>query len=88
MDLKREFLYGREYYKWGMPGWLLIVSLILSVTRSKRLKEFQRRTFKQVIFNLAGYLSAMIRREKKYEWSDEYRKMRIRHFAENFIPLL
>lgn len=70
----REFMYGREYYKWGLPlSILLLISPVLLARRQRDLKS--------AVCNLAGYLSAAVNRERRYPWWKNYAYYRTKHFA-------
>ncbi|MCS7104163.1 MAG: hypothetical protein NZ954_01175 [Thermofilaceae archaeon] len=70
----REYTYGYEYYKWGLPlPIFFLISPILLATR--------QRDVRSLVYNLAGYLSASINYEKKYPWWRRYSYHRTSHFV-------
>ncbi|MEM2009934.1 MAG: hypothetical protein QXV51_03720 [Thermosphaera sp.] len=86
----REFIYGIEYYKWGMPFFLL---LILPITRiylrlMKAMKPYQYKELKAFLFNVAGYLYALSHGLRKYEFNYDYGKMRLTHLYHSFKSIL
>jgi len=83
----REYQYGREYYKWGMPLPLLLVISILKIVKGRHLKEFEKRDLRAPLFNVAGYLSGMMER-KRYYWWRKYRDYRAYHFSKKFVLLI
>jgi hypothetical protein len=85
--IDREFMYGSEYYKWGMPLWFIIFLPFVSLIIRYRLKRFEYRSFKANLFNLTGYISAFFKREKKYYWWKGYSKYRTLHFISKFLSL-
>jgi len=77
----REFSYGYEYYKWGLPlSLLLLFSLILLLSN--------RKDFISVVNNIAGYISAFLRGERRYGWWRSYRYFRVRHAVTKFLQKL
>ncbi|MEM1720556.1 MAG: hypothetical protein QW496_06920 [Desulfurococcaceae archaeon] len=82
----REYAYGIEYYKWGMPPILLLLlpltRIYLKVTR--KMREHQRKDMKAYLYNIVGYIHALIHRTKKYEFHREYGRMRIVHLYHGF----
>ena len=72
---EREYYYGREYYKWGMPLRLLVLLLFISLIKIRQKK------FKKFLLNIAGYISAIVNKDKKYEWWKDYARMRVYHFV-------
>ncbi|MEM1596022.1 MAG: hypothetical protein QXS24_02590 [Desulfurococcaceae archaeon] len=82
----REYIYGVEYYKWGLPPILLVIHPItriyLKITR--KMKEYQRKNLRAYLYNAVGYVHALIHNVKKYEFSREYGKMRIIHLYHKF----
>lgn len=86
----REYIYGIEYYKWGMP---FILLLILPLTRiylkiAKKMKPYQRKELKAYLFNIIGYIHAFIHKFRKYDFHREYRRMRIRHLYDSVVRTL
>ncbi|MEM4530236.1 MAG: hypothetical protein QXL14_01175 [Candidatus Aenigmatarchaeota archaeon] len=84
---EREYIYGVEYYKWGLHPLLFI---ILFTTRvyliiSKKMKLFQKKSFKAFLYNFVGYLHAYLNNYKKYNFHKEYTKMRILHLINSFF---
>ncbi|MEZ0346877.1 MAG: hypothetical protein ABWK01_10015 [Infirmifilum sp.] len=70
----REYAYGQEYYMWGLSFPLLVLlSALLVFTKRKDLRS--------VVHNLAGYISAVLRHEKRYPWWRSYRYYRVRHLV-------
>ena len=43
--LRREFFYGIEYYRWGMPWWLVASMFILSYILKYKLEKYEYRTY-------------------------------------------
>ena len=82
----REFAYGVEYYKWGLPTQLLI--LIPVASRLLKLMPHEKRSFGANLTNIAGYLWAALHRVKKYSFHEKYGRMRSRHFAEKSLRVL
>jgi len=77
----REYSYGREYYKWGLPLSVFILLLPqLFVTR--------RRDLKSLIYNLVGYLSALLNKEKRYPWWRSYAYYRVKHLVSKLDKLI
>jgi hypothetical protein len=72
---EREYAYGIEYYKWGLP----LVILIMRVCE---------KGFRSILTNITGYLRATLYREDKYHFHRSYSKIRTRYFAENIIKRL
>ncbi|RLI12534.1 hypothetical protein DRO35_02905 [Candidatus Bathyarchaeota archaeon] len=83
----REYQYGIEYYKWGMPSTLLLVISTLKILKGKHLKEFEKRDLRAPLFNVAGYLSGMIKGER-YCWWRKYRYYRTYHFIKKLVFLI
>jgi hypothetical protein len=75
----REYIYGVEYYKWGMslPFLLIhpITRIYLKLTR--KIKEVQKKSFSAYLWNIVGYLHAALNRERRYYFHREYSRMRI-----------
>lgn len=74
----REYTYGREYYKWGLP-------LPLFILISPKLLATKRRDIRSLVCNLSGYLSAALAREARYEWWRRYAYFRTKHFVEKAL---
>ena len=85
----REYMYGIEYYKWGMPLVFLILHILtriyLKVT--KKMRETQEKNFKAYLWNIVGYIHASINKERKYYFHKEYGKMRILHIYHSIRTL-
>ncbi|MEM0119224.1 MAG: hypothetical protein QXJ38_02420 [Thermofilaceae archaeon] len=78
---QREYAYGCEYYKWGLPLPLFIfMTPVLLVTKQRDLRS--------VVYNLAGYLSALLRREKRYPWWRSYSYHRTKHIVSSIVQIL
>jgi len=76
----REYGYGVEYYKWGLPLTLLLVlSFVLLFTRKKDLKS--------IIYNFAGFIHAILNSEKKYPWWRSYRYFRLSHVIHRGVEI-
>lgn len=83
----REYFYGREYFKWGMPFKVLIIISAVRILKSRNLK-LMKENFKAFLFNSAGYISATINNEKRYQWWHSYSIMRGYHLASRILALL
>lgn len=81
-SLSREYMYGKEYYKFGIPLWFMLVRLIASIKN-----YFKRRTDRipitMSIYSIGGYISALA--TKKYQWHNTFSKrwtmMHLRRFV-------
>lgn len=85
----REYIYGMEYYKWGLP---LILLIILPLTRiylraTGRMKPYQQKSLKAFLYNIVGYIHALIHGEKKYGFHCKYGKMRIIHLYRELMTV-
>lgn len=80
---EREYAYGIEYYKWGMP--LQLVVLLPVAARLLRVSPHERRSLKAHLLNLAGYASAMLKRAPRYHFYQRYARARSRHFARRLL---
>jgi hypothetical protein len=85
-DKPREFAYGVEYYRWGLSP--LLLALMPFASRMLKLRPHERRRFEAHMVNIAGYVWAAVHRLSKYNFHRAYRKMRNRHFAENFLNVI
>ncbi|MEM0376187.1 MAG: hypothetical protein QXI90_00220 [Thermofilum sp.] len=74
----REYAYGAEYYKWGLPFPLLILM-------SPALLATGRRDLRSLVCNIAGYIAAALRGEERYEWWRKYAYFRTRNFAKRML---
>ncbi|MEM4436868.1 MAG: hypothetical protein QXO22_07990, partial [Thermosphaera sp.] len=86
----REFIYGIEYYKWGMPFFLLF---ILPITRiylrlMKAMKPYQYKELKAFLFNVVGYVYALSYGLRRYEFNRDYGRMRLIHLYHSFKSIL
>lgn len=76
---EREFVYGIEYYRWGLPIPILILlpisRIYLKIT--KRMKKHQVKPIRSYAYNFAGYLRAALLNIKKYEFHRNYKIMRL-----------
>jgi len=71
-QLPRELGYGYELYKYGFPfAFFIVYSLLLLVVG--------RKTFRSIIYNIAGYIYAHLHRINRYEWWQNYAYFRVRH---------
>ncbi|MEM2104445.1 MAG: hypothetical protein QW717_06110 [Candidatus Bathyarchaeia archaeon] len=73
---EREYFYGFEYYKWGVPFTLLMLLLLVNFVKTRR---------NYFLFSVAGYISALVKREKKYEWWRNYARVRTGHFIKRLL---
>lgn len=74
----REYAYGREHYKWGLPLPLFLVLSTLQLAA-------RQRNLRGVVSRTAGYLSAALSGEGRYPWWREYMRQRVRHFAARLL---
>lgn len=86
----REYIYGIEYYKWGTPLPLLI---ILPLTRVylkmlNKLEKTQKKELKAYIWNITGYIHAVINKENKYWFHKRYSRMRLLHLYHGMLKAL
>ncbi|MEM0345921.1 MAG: hypothetical protein QW189_08395 [Thermofilaceae archaeon] len=71
----REYAYGYEYYKWGLPlSLFILIAPVLLATGQRDLRS--------LMCNIAGYLSALLRGEKRYPWWRSYAHYRVKHFVQ------
>lgn len=87
VDREREFAYGVEYYKWGVPAPLL---LVLPVTRVylrvlRKMKKYQEKPLVAYLYNYSGYLHAVLRGYRKYSFHRAYSKMRVKQLFTEFL---
>jgi hypothetical protein len=75
----REYAYGAEYYKWGMPFTLLLLMSIINVVRYHA--SGKGKPLLAWVWNIAGYLWAALRRLEKYEWSRDFARYRASFFV-------
>jgi len=87
---QREYLYGVEYYKWGMPLPLLILHPLTRIylKATGKMKKTQRKELKAYMWNLVGYIHASINREEKYWFHRDYGRMRILHLYHSLLSQL
>jgi len=68
----REFGYGYEYYKWGLPFAFFVISVPF-------LLIFGKKDLRSIIYNTAGYVSAFLHKEERYKWWRNYMYFRLQH---------
>lgn|GEM_PF-1645426 len=66
---KIEYFYGVEYYKFGLPLKILLLNRLLFAL-SNPLEGL-----KSITYCLAGYVSTVIKKEKRYKWWKHYSKV-------------
>lgn len=74
----REFAYGCEYYKWGLPFPLFVLLILFILTTGQK-------DLASLVHNLAGYLSSAIRGEQKYVWWRSYAYYRVKHLVDKAL---
>jgi hypothetical protein len=84
---QREYIYGEEYYKWGMPLPLILIHSLsrIYLRASGKMKKTQRKELKAYLWNMAGYIHAFLNKEKRYRFHRDYGKMRILQLYHSFI---
>jgi len=74
----REFSYGYEYYKWGLPfPFFLVHSFFLVI--------FGKKDLKSVGHNIAGYIHALLHKVNRYKWWQNYMYFRMQHAIANIF---
>ncbi|MEM3365320.1 MAG: hypothetical protein QXQ64_01390 [Candidatus Bathyarchaeia archaeon] len=64
-----EYFYGTEYYKFGLPLKILLMNKLLFMLKNPI------EGLKSLIYCISGYISAIVNREKRYEWCKNYSKV-------------
>jgi hypothetical protein len=78
----REYEYGKEFYKFGDPFWLMCLRLLASIRNTfKRRKD--RISITGSIYAIAGYVSELGTR--KYEWHENYTKKLTRTYHHRLL---
>uniref|UniRef100_A0A7C4FHZ3 Glycosyltransferase family 2 protein n=1 Tax=Ignisphaera aggregans TaxID=334771 RepID=A0A7C4FHZ3_9CREN len=85
----REYMYGIEYYKWGMPLPFLILHILTRIYLrvTKKMKETQEKSFRAYLWNIVGYIHASINKKRRYYFHREYGRMRILHIYRSIQAL-
>jgi len=65
-----EHFYGIEYYKFGLPLKILLLNRLLLFVMRNPLEGL-----KGIAYCISGYLSAVIRKEKRYDWWKTYSRI-------------
>lgn len=81
-SISREYMYGKEYYKYGTPFWFMCLRIMASV--KNRIKQLPTRIpVSMSIYTISGYLSAL--GTKKYEWHNNFAKRWTRLYLKRII---
>jgi hypothetical protein len=83
----REYIYGKEYYKFGAPFWYICIHLIASV-KNFLLRRPDRIPFVGSIYCFAGYLSEF--GKAKYKWHRNFSEKLTKKYIKKFskLPLM
>ena len=87
---QREYIYGVEYYKWGMPLPLLVLHPLTRVylKAAGRMKKTQKKTLSSYLWNIVGYVHATINKEERYWFHKKYGRMRMLHLYHSLLSQL
>jgi len=87
MSPQREYIYGVEYFKWGMPIPLLLIHPLtrLYLRAAGEMKKTQKKPISSYLWNIVGYIHAAINKEKRYWFHKKYGRMRILHLYQSLI---
>jgi hypothetical protein len=67
----RAYIYGKEYYKYGVPFWFMCLRIIASIRNCiKKIPAYI--PISHSLYSIGGYISML--GTKKYEWHNDFAK--------------
>jgi hypothetical protein len=80
-SLSRQYIYGKEYYKYGAPIWFMFLRVIASIrNRIKKIPAYI--PVSHSIYSIGGYISMI--GTKRYEWHSNYTKRLTKLYFQKF----
>jgi hypothetical protein len=80
-SLSRQYIYGKEYYKYGAPIWFMCLRVIASIRNCiKKIPVYI--PVSHSIYSIGGYISML--GTKRYEWHSNYAKRLTRLYFQKF----